>query len=256
MRSRILTCTLAALALLLGTAGVHAQSLILSPAAVPLSGHNGESVTQLLTLKNDSDLPLDFVMEARDVIVRDGVRVFVEAGKLADSIAASAVFTPSSVRVEPRSSGSVKATFTLPPAMRHRAVVAYFRGTTAVQSGSRKALLSLGTLFTFTVSDRISIAAGALEAEPPSGSSNAQLRTKVVNDGSEPVIPTGMAVIVDADGRMVGKAAFNAKRLLPGEVATLVADYPGDLAPGSYRAVATFDVAGHPLTLTSTLTVQ
>lgn len=256
MRSRFLALFLAASALLLGTPAAHAQSLILTPAAVPLSGHNGESVTQVLTLKNESDLPLDFTMEARDVVVRDGARVFIEAGKLPDSIASSAVFTPRSVHIAPRSSGAVTATFTLPPEMRHRAVVAYFRGKTAVQSGNRKSFLSLGTLFTFTVSDKISVAAGTLEAEPPSSTANAQLRTRLVNDGTEPVIPTGMAVIVDAGGRLMGKAQFNAKRLLPGEVATLVADYPGELAAGSYRAVATFDVAGRPLTLTSTLTVQ
>jgi uncharacterized cupredoxin-like copper-binding protein len=256
MRSRFLASVLAASTLLFGTAAAHAQSLILTPAAVPLAGHNGQSVTQELTLKNESDLPLDFNMEAQDVVVRDGARAFVEAGRLADSIAASAVFTPRSVHIAPRSSGSVSVTFTLPPAMRHRAVVAYFRGTTPVRSGSRSATLSLGTLFTFTVSDKISIAAGALEAEPPTSSANAQLRTRVVNDGTEPVIPTGVAVIVDADGRMVGKAAFNVKRLLPGEVAVLVADYPGELDAGSYRAVATFDVAGRPLTLTATLAVQ
>jgi hypothetical protein len=259
MRSRPTSFALAALACLLGAAAgpaeARAQSITLSPAVIPLAGSAGQSVTQVLTLQNDSDLPLAFEMEARDVVVRDGARVFVEAGVLADSIAASAVFTPRELRLGPRSRATVTVTLTLPAGVRHRAAVALFRGTTPVPSGDRQALLSLGSLFTFTLSDRVSIAAGALEAEPPSASANARLGSTLVNDGAEPVVPAGMAVILDAGGRLVGKAPFAARRLLPGERTTLVADYPGDLGAGTYRAVATFDYAGRALTLTGSLVV-
>ena len=255
MLFRLLACLGACCVLWTASPAVLAQSLILTPAAVPLAGDRGQSVTQLLTLRNDTDLPLDFTMEAKDVVVKDGARQFVEAGKLPGSIAASAVFSSRTVHVDPRSSGTVSATFTLPPDMAHRAVVAYFRGTTPVKAGARTSYLSLGTLFTFTVSPNISIAAATLQADPPSGASNAQLRTQVVNDGTEPVVTKGVAVIVDGGGRMMGKTAFADKRLLPGEKATLLADYAGDLPPGDYRAVATFDVGGRPLTLTSSLRV-
>jgi hypothetical protein len=242
--------------LLVGACAIaSAQSLILRPAVVPLKGETGQSVTQSLAMQNDGDVALEFVMEAKDVVVRDGARQFVEAGKLPDSIAATAVFEPRRIRVEPRSSGTVTVTFTLPPAMRHRAVVAMFRGTNSVEAGRRRALLSLGTLFTFTVSDRVSVKAGALEMMPPSQSANAQFRSQVVNDGTEPAVPGGMGVLLDEQGKLVGKVAFHAKRLLPGETATLIADFPGDLPRGNYRAVATFDIAGRPLTLTSSLAV-
>jgi hypothetical protein len=237
------------------SAVASAQSLILRPAVVPLKGETGQSVTQSLALQNESDVALEFVMEAKDVVVRDGARQWVEAGALPDSIAATAVFEPRRIRIEPRSSGSVAATFTLPAAMRHRAVVALFRGTSAVDTGKGKALLSLGTLFTFSVSDHVSLKADGLQITPPSRSANAQLRSQVVNDGTEPVVPGGMAVILDEQGRLIGKVAFQPKRLLPGEVGTLVADFPGELPSGAYRAVATFDIAGRPLTLTSSLAV-
>jgi len=246
---------LLALLVLAASAVASAQSLILRPAVVPLKGDTGQSVTQSLVLQNESDLAMEFLMEAKDVVVREGTRQFVEAGLLPDSIAATAVFEPRRVRIEPRSSGSVRATFTLPTAMRHRAVVALFRGTTVVTSGKRKSLMSLGTLFTFTVSDRISLKADALQVTPPSQSANAQLRSQVVNDGTEPIVPGGMAVLLDEQGRLMGKVPFRSKRLLPGEVATLVADFPGELPSGGYRAVATFDIAGRPLTLTSSLSV-
>jgi hypothetical protein len=213
-------------------------------------------VTQVLTLQNETEQPMDFVLEAQDVVVRDGARAFVAAGQLSDSIAASAVFTPPRLRVEPHSSGSVTSTFTLPPQMRHRAVIAFFRGANTVRTGRGNARLSLGTLFTFTVSEKRSVRAGELLALPPTTTQNAQLKAALVNDGDEPLVPTGMAVIVDGAGKLVGKAAFPAHRLLPGEAGTVVADYSGDLPAGSYRVVATFDIAGRPLTLSSTLNVQ
>jgi hypothetical protein len=234
----------------------RAQNLILRPAVVPLAGQPGQSVTQVLTLQNDSDQPLDFVLEARDVVVRDGARVFLEPGQLAGSVAATAVFAPPALRVEPHSSAGVTATFTLPAAIRHRAVVAYFRGTTMVQAGARRATLSLGALFTFRLSDRVSVQAGTLAVTPPSASRNAQLTTRLTNTGDEPVVPAGMAVLLDAAGQVVGKAPFAPKRLLPGEALDLNAEYAGDLQPGAYRAVATFDVGGSPLTLGSAFEVE
>jgi hypothetical protein len=255
MRFKFTSYAVAALVWLLSATLAHAQSLTLTPAVVPLKGSLGQSVTQVLTLQNDTDSLLDFAMVAQDVIVRDGARVFVEAGALADSIAATAVFTPRQVHVGAHSSATVTVTLTLPAAVRHRAVVAYFRGSNPVPAGDRKARLSLGTLFTFTVSERISVAAGELEVKPPSASTNAQILSTLHNDGEEPVVPTGMAVILNADGRLAGKIPFPARRLLPGEKTTLVADYPGELLAGTYRAVATFDVAGHPMTLTGSVVV-
>ena len=246
----------AVLAFTLGCGIAHGQSLILRPAVVPLSGQPGQSVTQQLTLQNDSDQPLEFEMRAQDVVVRDGKREFVEPGRRAGSIAVSAVFTPPKVRVQPHASSTVTATFTLPAGVTQRAVVALFRGTQTLLAQGKKATLSLGTLFTFTLSDRISVRAQGLVATPPTPSANAQLVSRLLNDGDEPVVPSGMAVILDEHGAMVGKAAFTARRLLPGEALDVTAEYLGELAPGAYRAVATFDIAGRPLTLSSNLTVQ
>lgn len=254
MQISIISYACAALITLLG-ASAYAQSITLSPAVVSLKGNCGQSVTYPLTLENGTDLPIDFSLEAQDVVVRNGVRHFVKAGELADSIAATAVFTPHELHIPSHSSATATVTLTLPPAMRHRAVVTYFRGSTLVTSGDRQATLSLGSLFTFTVSDHHSVTAGALDATPPSASAGARLQSTMVNDGAEPVVPSGMAVILDAGGRMVGKIPFAPRRLLPGEKVTLVADYPGELQGGTYRAVATFDVAGRPLTLIGSLKV-
>lgn len=256
MRFFLLSPRWAVLAAALFAAPAFSQSVILRPAVVPLAGSTGQSVTQTLTLQNETDQPLEFALDAQDVVVRNGARAFVEAGQLADSIAATAVFTPQRLRVQPHSSGTATVTFTLPPQMHHRAVVAFFRGLDTVRAGGRNARLSLGTLFTFTISDRLSVRAAELEALPPTAGRNAQLAASLVNDGEEPVVPSGMAVILDGAGKLVGKAPFRAHRLLPGEAGKLVTEYGGELAPGAYRVVATFDVAGRPLTLSSRLEVR
>jgi hypothetical protein len=240
---------------LLVEAPVKAQTIGLSPSVVELSGRHGQSVTHALTLRNDSDVGLDFTMEARDVVIRNGARAYAEPGELGDSVAASAVFSSPLVHVPPRKSSVVKVTLTVPPAMRHRAVVIYCKGTNVLRAGRANATLSLGALFTFRLSEQVSVQAAALEAAPPSASANAQFRARLLNDGAEPVVPGGMAMILDAHGRAVGKAPFRGARLLPGEAATLVAEYPGDLAPGTYRAVATLDIGGKPLNLATSMQV-
>lgn len=233
-----------------------APSLILRPAVVPLAGEKGQSVTWTLTLQNETDQAMEFALEARDVVVREGSRQFIEAGTVPGSIAATAVFRPAFLRIEPHTSGSTSVTFTLPPAMQHRAVVALFKGRTLIQAGNRAARTSLGTLFTFKVSDQVSARSAGLEALPPTPGAPGRLRTRLVNDGTEPLVATGSAVIIGATGRLMGKVDFPGKRLLPGEAATVVADYPGELPAGSYRAVATFDLEGKPLTQSTSLDVQ
>jgi hypothetical protein len=252
--SSLRALALAGLALL-GAAAAHAQSITLWPAMVPLKGDFGQSTTQTLTLRNDTDAPMSFALEARDVEVRNGERVFVEAGKLPESVAASAVFTPSRVDVPARSSASVSVLLTLPLAMKNRAVGAYFRALNPVVQNGRPTFLSLGTLFTFTMSERIAITPETLQIDPPSSSKTLRLHSTVRNSGDEPVVPAGMAVLLDAQGRMVGKVAFAPRRLLPGEKTVLEASYPGELAAGSYRVVSTFDAAGRAYSLSGSVVV-
>lgn len=243
------------LLLMAGVVPVRAQSITLSPAVVPLGGQPGQSVEYGLSLRNDSSEAMEFVLEARDVVVRDGQRVFVAAGELPGSIAASAVFPVERVRVAAGGTASARVTLTLPPAPAARAVVVLFRATHAVASGDRRALMSLGTLFTFTLSDNVSIASEGLEITPPTPSADLQLRLALANVGAEPAIPQGVAALLDDAGSLIGRIPLPARRLLPGERATLVADYAGELDPGDYRVVVTLDVGGRPFVVEHALRV-
>jgi hypothetical protein len=226
-----------------------AQTLSLSPAVVPLGGRFGQSTRQTLTLTNGTARELAFELQAHDVIVRDGVRVFVAAGEVPGSIAATAVFSTRKVSVPPGATASVEVTLTLPPAAEHRAVVALFRGVTRIRDDrGAAATASLGTLLTFALSDSYSVAASELTVRSQTPSRNLGFEQAFTNDGLEPVVLKGVTAILNADGALVGKVPSQPHRLLPGERASLRVDYAGELPSGRYRALATFDFVGRPLT--------
>lgn len=233
--------------LLAAASGAQAQSITLSPAVVPARGVAGQSITQVLTLRNDAQVPLDFVMEARDLVVRDGRRVELAAGELPSGIAATAVFSQPSVRVPPRSEARVEVTLTLPGNLAQRAVHVYFRGAAPVAAGRSKALMSLGTLFTFVLGSDIGIESTALQLVPPDASHDLTASFQVANAGSEPVEPSGVMALLDEAGQLRGKVGLTIPRLLPGEVATIGGEYTGELAPGRYRALVTLDADGATL---------
>jgi hypothetical protein len=243
--TRRLTAILVALA---SAATLDAGTLSLSPAVVMLAGRFGQSTTQTLTLRNDTPLDLAFDLVAQDVAVRGRKRVFLDAGELPDGIAASAVFSARSVSIPAGQTQSVEVTLTLPPATGQRAVVAIFRGRTPIRNGAASATASIGTLLTFTLSDGASIAASDLAAKAQSATENAAFEQSFSNDGQEPLIVKGVTVVLDGQGNLVGKVPFEPRRLLPSEAVTVRSEYPGELPPGSYRALSTVEAAGRAIT--------
>jgi hypothetical protein len=131
-------------------------------------------------------------------------------------------------------------------------VVALFRGTTRIGN----AVPSIGALLTFTLSEDFALAASPLALTPPGAASNLVLEAPLANQGREPLAPQGVAVILDASGALVGRAPVERRRRLPGERQTLRAEYPGELAPGAYRALATFEYEGRALTAEAAFAVR
>ena len=107
---------------------------------------------------------------------------------------------------------------------------------------------SLGTLVTFSLSHDYQISAAPLKVNPQTPTKNIAISTWLTNTGTDPVVPRGAAVILNAVGALVGKASFKPQRLLPGERLLFTADYPSELKPGSYHALASFIVEGKTLT--------
>ena len=240
----------------LGAAAAEDGTLSLSPAVVMLRGDLGQSTTQTLTFMNGTSRAFEFDLIAQDVVARDGKRVFVDAGSIAGSIAATAVFSQNHVRVGPAETVAVTLTVTLPPATTQRAIVALFRGTNSVMSGNVPMSASLGTLLTFTVSSELALTAAALDVRPQSAASNLGFTQACTNSGREPFVAKGVMAVLDERGALVGKSTLPPHRLIPGESASLGGEYAGELDPGRYRVFVTYDYDGRSVSQSADVEIR
>ena len=250
---------LAIAVLLLAAGSAHAAvdgTLSLSPAVIALRGEAGESTRQTLLLRNNTSRALSFDVEALDVVVRGGERAFVPAGSMPGSIAATAVFSAKHVTVSSGSTLPVTMTVTMPRDASSRAVVAMFRGTDKIAHGNVTATASLGALLTFTISNRVAMSVEPLFVQPQTVSANLAVSQKCTNSGAEPLVTRGVLAVIGGDGRLVGKSAMAPRRLLPGERASLGAEYNAELRPGRYRVLVTYDYEGRALTQSTEVEVR
>jgi len=232
------------------TPPIDKPSISLSPAVIMAKGDFGQSLTQTLTLTNNTGADLGFDLVAQDIIVKDGKRVFVPAGETPNGIAASAVFSPKSLLIKARTAGSVEVRLTIPAETNVRAVSAIFMGTDKLKTSNSSVAMtaSLAALVTFNLTGNVKLQQEPAQITPASATENMKIAQWLVNTGTEPVLPEGIAAILNAKRVLVGKATFAPQRLLPGERLQFIAEYPEQLAPGGYRALCSFQFEGKTLT--------
>jgi hypothetical protein len=231
----------------------------LAPSVVMLQGKTGESFRRTLQMTNGTPIPLTFRMMAMDVVVQNGKREFVPAGEMPGSIAATAVFSPQEITIQPHQSGSVNVTMTVPQQTAIRAVVVEFRGMNPIATAFKTratATASLGALVTFSLSGNVQIDVSPLKITAQSPTTNAAITTWLQNTGSDPGIVKGEAAILSQTGTLSAKAPITEQRLLPGEHLPFKAELPVELQPGRYRAFATFLCAGQTITETANFEVR
>jgi hypothetical protein len=221
-----------------------APSLALSPAVIMLKTQPGTSSTHVLTMANLTHTQFRFVLEASDVVIRDGKRVFVPAGETEGGIARSAIFDPPAIELPAGESARVKITLTVPPEPSVRAVVAIFHGQTALQGKGALFTGSLGALITYNLPGKIDIRAAAPAVSPQSESVNLTVSEQVKNAGEEPLIPKGTLAILNTSGALIGRVAIEPHRLLPGEEFNYTVEYPRTLMAGKYRAMMSLEHEG------------
>jgi hypothetical protein len=232
-------------------------SLSVAPAVLMLRGEVGQTTTQTLSFTNGTARTLSFEMKAQDAIVRDGKRVFVAAGSMPGSIAATAAFSQKQFSVAPRETVHIDVTITIPPHPSVRAIAVMFAGTTKLGTGPLKMTASVGTLLTFALSgDVIAAVASPLAVQVPTSTSNFVAAQDLTNNGTEPVVATGMLAIIDRDGALVGRQSIPGSRLLPGEKIAMRVEYGGDIPSGRYRAQVTYDLTDKTLTSTAEFIVR
>lgn len=231
-------------------------AISLSPAVIMLHGEGGQSTRQTLFIENGTSRALTFALEAKDVVVRDGQRAFVTAGSIPSGIAATAVFSQKTIKVRAGERAAVTITVTIPRDTTSRAVVALFRGTDRIKNGSMTSSSSLGALLTFVLSDGVSMKTEPLLVQPQTATANLSVAQTCENSGSEPFVAKGILAVMDASGKLAGKAELTPRRLLPGERVQLGAQYSAELQPGRYRLLLTYDYDGRALTQSAEVTVK
>jgi hypothetical protein len=250
-------CAVAVVAASMTPLAAGQASLSLSPAVIMASGTYGQSMTQTLTINNQTSAVFDFHMIAEDIVVRDGKRVFLPAGQAEGSIAATAVFVPEEVVAPPKTSQTVTVTLTIPAHTDIRAIAAVFHANSAKdpKTGTVGLVASMGTLITFNLSDKVAIAPGPVEVTLPTATTNLAFEETLQNTGAEPVIPKGIAAILNTENRLAGKVPFAQQRLLPGEKLPFRAEFTDQLKPGAYHVLCTFEYAGHSETQQANFTI-
>jgi hypothetical protein len=94
-----------------------------------------------------------------------------------------------------------------------------------------------------------------VQASLQTPAANVILSEALHNSGSEPLVPHGVIVILNASGKRVAKAVFSPQRLLPGERLIFAAANPAQLVSGHYRTVSSFEFEGKVITSAGEFTI-
>jgi hypothetical protein len=219
------------------------------PAGVSVRGSAGATTTQHFTLTNNASLTYLVKVDVADVLINDGQRTFIPAGRMAGGLADRTFPAMKQFELPAGAEADVPVTFVLPSESDSRAVAVFFHAepSHAPASGPR-IRLNIGAVVDFTVTDKLLINAAEPQIALPTATRNLAISEHLTNVGGEPFIARGMAVILDPHGRLVIKAPFTSKRLLPREHNVLLAQFGGTLPSGNYRALCTVEYSGKTIT--------
>lgn len=156
----------------LSMATVTEPSLAVIPEFTLDASQPGQSSTHTLTLYNGTPYELAFEIEARDLVSQAGKPVYLPAGQVDGSIAATLVYSTRSLDVKPMQSASLDITLTMPARTAVRAVVISFQSQGSIPQGAQGSLAaSLGSVIAITGSSGASNGSrgdAAVEAGPGS----------------------------------------------------------------------------------------
>jgi hypothetical protein len=218
-------------------------SLAVTPSIVERRCAPGESLTVPYTISNGTEAPFHFVVEVMDVVLREGQRTYVRAAITEGGMAATAIASPAEFDAAPGKDGRASVNLTMPVNSAQRTAVVYFRGKPpAPPSKDQPSLqISLGALVTCRLGDSLSFTADRFRYDPQSETANITVSYELTNTGAELVRPKGTMALLDPSGRLVGKARFEPRGLLPDERGLFKATSPAVLPPGRYRVVSVFE---------------
>lgn len=256
MKPRFLIKTACLLALLLCSfICVRAQqnSLGVSPASVEAKVKRGSTYTQTYTLFNNTSERLRFNCFVIDYWYDESnKRLTGRPGTLPRSASLWVQFSPSEIIVEPNSSATVKAIFTVPIG----AAGGYYTmpvfeampvtyGSTVQQPVANISTASIGVRFRGLVmlatedGNEYVVEVMGGKVKPPSDSTPLEVDLDVRNRGTVHARVRGVLAILDASGKLAGRGRIEGNKFLPGQRNKIKVAWAGELQPGRYTAVVT-----------------
>lgn len=256
MTQRNLLVLLACATLLLCVRGSQAQpgSVGITPASIDATVKRGTSYTQTFTLNNNTGARLKFKCSVEDVWYDEGnKRITDRPGTLPRSASLWVQFSPAEVTIEPHSSGTVKATVTVPataaggyysvPVFEAMPADPVLAGATLAKVTTARATIGIrfNGLMMFTTLDaaeyNLEIMSGQIT--PPSASAELTIQLDVRNRGNAHARVHGSFAILNSSGLLAGRGAIKVKKYWPGQRKMLQTNWSGELPPGKYTAVVT-----------------
>jgi hypothetical protein len=259
-------CLLALLLCSFALAQAQQNSVGVAPASVEAKVKRGSTYAQTYTLYNNTSERLRFSCSLIDYWYdENNQRLTGRPGTLPRSASPWVQFSPSEIIVEPHSTATVKATFTVPlmaaggyytmpvfeaMPVKNEAASGPSAGNTATTSiGIRfRGLVMLAT----EDANEYNVEIMGGKISPPTTSTPLEMDLDVRNRGNEHARLHGVFAILDAQGTLAGRGKIEDSKLLPGQRNIMKAPWAGELRPGKYTAVVTlsYDRVGlEPATL-------
>lgn len=236
-------------------ANAQGASVAVSPAYLDAQVKRGAAYSKNFTITNNTSARLLFNCSVADYWYDEqNRRVEGRPGTFPRSASSWVQFSPPQLMVEPNSSASVKLVITVPPgaAGGYYAAPVFEARPVSSDNAGRSVRASVGVsihgVLMLTTEDaaeyNVEVMGGRVE--PPTASSELEVRLDVRNRGTAHARVRGVYAILDAAGRFVGRGMMKDKNLMPGQRGPYKSSWAGALAPGRYVTVTTlsYDRAG------------
>jgi hypothetical protein len=246
--NRRLYLLIALVAMAIGCAPAHAQSLGLAPAQVVEKFKPGVPFEFDLSTVNTGETPVDMSVEITDFWYDEkNEKVFTSPGTSPRSAANWIQFVPDHFEVGAHGTQKMKAIVT-PPS---DAKGGYY-ATLFVQSKPQLSFpkndgkgvftsMRIGCLVLLRAesTEDYKIALSNVKLTPPSDAHGLALDFDLLNSSNTHVFPVARVAVLDANRKMVAKAEGSEKRFLPGQKNSMHVDWAGNLPAGKYTAILT-----------------
>jgi hypothetical protein len=131
-------------------ATITETAMTLIPTVILDAGQPSQSSTHTLVVHNRTPYELDFSIEAKDLVSRDGKPVYLPGGEAPDSVAGAMVFSTRTLDVKPMQSSSLDVTLNMPVRTTVRGVVVLLNSRVSMAQGSKGSVtVSLGSFITW-----------------------------------------------------------------------------------------------------------